>query len=201
VSTQAAGRSAEEVSAALERALARRERDEPTMLEELVTWLSERFGFEPIEQAGDVILWLFVILFAVLLLWILRRVLARDWSGAGRGVDFDDEEVRGPSIAERVALLRREAAEARARGEMRLALQKLLFALVLGLGGRGDLEFHDAWTYRELLRRGNPSPDAGAILGPLVGELEAKDYGREPVGPDDLERLESLCTRYLGGAA
>ena len=81
---------------------------------------------------------------------------------------------------------------------MGIVLRFLVLALVLGLGSRGDLEFRDAWTYRELLARGRPSPEANGVLGPLVEELEAKEFGHASIALDDLDRLEGLCRRYLG---
>ena len=85
-----------------------------------------------------------------------------------------------------------------ARGDSRLALRKLIFALVLGLGVRGDLRYRDSWTIRELLRRGRPSEEAQAVLVPLVSELEAKEFGRAETTEEDLDRLEALCDRHLG---
>ena len=86
----------------------------------------------------------------------LARFLA---AGSLRGARAatDEDEISGPTTTERVLALRAAARTARAEGDVRLALRQLFLALFLGLGERGDLRYHDAWTNRELLRRG-PCP-------------------------------------------
>jgi hypothetical protein len=75
------------------------------------------------------------------------------------------------------------------------------FALVVGLGRAGDLEYHDAWTNRELLQRGSPSPRLARALEDLVRELDLKGFGCVPTVEDDVNRLEALCKSMLGGAS
>ena len=74
----------------------------------------------------------------------------------------------------------------------------LAFALVVGLGRRGNLEYRDAWTNRELLARGRPSTEVATLLSPLVDELDRKMFGRDETTAADVERLETLCSRWLG---
>jgi hypothetical protein len=140
---------------------------------------------------------LFVLLAAAGLalgLFVLLR-LARQAGGA-RGVAPRAAGQPGPdSVRARVAELLREARAARARGELTLALRLTFFALVVGLGRRGSLEYHDAWTNRELLVRGHPEPDVAALLAPLLVELDRKSFGGEPTRAVDVERMEELCAR------
>ena len=79
-----------------------------------------------------------------------------------------------------------------------LRIAKLRGALVLGLSERGELEYRDAWTNRELLERGSPRRDVAPILAGLVPRLDAQSFGHEPAGPADVENLSSLCDRLLG---
>ena len=188
-----------EVADAVRDVLAR-DQEPPSLLAELIEWFTSRAGFDPGGEWVRGVFWVLSAILVVLLLIFLHRAVRVGLGGARRLRDGVDGE-RGPTIAERVALLRAEAAQARARGELRLALRKQFFALVLGLGGRGDLQFRDAWTNREVLARGDPSAEVDTLLTPLVVELEAKEFGHESVSTADLDRLESLCARYLGDPA
>jgi hypothetical protein len=102
-----------------------------------------------------------------------------------------------PDLAARLGELRARARAARERGDLRLALRLLFQALLLALGGRGDLEVRPAWTNRELLRRGKPSPRSLALLEGLVRELEPKEFGRAAISSADLERLEGELAQHL----
>ncbi|MCY2960247.1 MAG: hypothetical protein NTY35_08775 [Planctomycetota bacterium] len=102
--------------------------------------------------------------------------------------------------ARRIAELRSRAREANARGDHVLALRLEFSALVVGLGERGDLEYRDAFTNRELLERGRPGRKAEAVLRPLVPELDRKSFGGEPATRADFERLNALCDALLQGA-
>ena len=188
-----------EVAAALDEVLGRRSQEAPNLLDELRKWFTERLGFDLSSGTWEALYWIFLVVLVVFGVTFFRRYAAA--ARVGRLHRTQASLAQGPSVAERVAALRREALEARERGDLRLALRKHFFALVLGLGSRGDLEFRDAWTNRELVARGKPSPAVEAILGPLVRELEGKEYGHEPVGPGDLDRLEALCRKYLGQTA
>jgi hypothetical protein len=172
--------------------------DEPSMLEEFIDWLADSFDL-PGAPAGvvDSIPWIFLGLLASVLLYLVVRVIviAVRHSRSGSGVG---ERSPGPTARERASDLRRQARAARADGDLRLALRLDLFALMVGLGARGNLRYRDAWTNRELLRRGEPARATFQLLSPLVEELEAKDFGSEPTTLDDLDRLEALCDEHLG---
>jgi len=190
----------EDVARALEEVLARGElRERTSLIEEFVRWLAERVHLSLAPGAAEVLLWSLVGLGSVLLVFLLARFLQ-----AGRSVRSErDEDVEsaGADVAGRVEALFHEARAARERGELALALRRFLHALVLGLGGRGALEFREAWTNRELLAHGKPSADALAVLAPLVRELEAKEYGGRATTAEDVERLEALCERFLAPRA
>lgn len=186
----------QEVAGALERVLARSEFDDsPSLSQEVWDWIVERLGsLGGIGSGGAnrVLLLALVIVLALGCLAVLARLLRRRTRRAA------PVPARAALVRTRVAELRAAARAARARGDDALALRYLLFALVAGLGQRGDLRFRDAWTNRELVRRGEPSREAGAMLAPLIDELEAKEFGRTPVTPADVDRLEELCARWLG---
>lgn len=184
---------AERVAAELERVLAGREfRRSDSLLEELVDWLDRHLSPGEIGTAAEPLMWGVIGLAALLLVHALWRLLR---ARRGRG-EAPSETAPGPAAAERLAELLTLAARARAAGDARLALRLYLFALIVGFGERGDLRYHAAWTNRELLRRGAPGPAARALLEPLVAELEAKEFGREPVTAADVERLAELCARF-----
>ena len=124
--------------------------------------------------------------------WFLWRLLRRAREPQGGPVASGRSQVR-----ERVVGLLADAREARGRGETRLALRLYLFALVAGLGAKGDLAFRAAWTNRELLHRGDPGPQARALLEGLIDELEPKEFGDARVEERDLDRLEALCAHHL----
>jgi hypothetical protein len=132
------------------------------------------------------------LLVALLLFHVVRRLAGR---GGGRAAP-DPATVRAARVRE---LLERSRA-ARARGDLVEALRAAFWALVIGLSERGDLEYRDAWTNRELLERGRPRPEALQVLAPLVPDLDAKSFGRMPAVEADVEHLERLCRRYLGAA-
>ncbi len=188
---------APDVDRALQDVLARTG-ESPSLLTEFIEWLTSRVGFDA--DVARNLFWVLGVLLVAAFVYFAMRMVRANLTGGARRFGGEEGARRGPSIAERVALLRAEAAEARARGDLKLALRKQFFALVLGLGGRGDLQFRDAWTNREVLARGRPSPEVDRLLFPLVTELEAKEFGRAPVSTADLDRLEALCANYLGDA-
>ena len=188
----------EEVEATLREVLAGSEfQRDRNMLMELLEWLAERLDLgEGAAAVGEVLFWSLIGVLAVLTIYFLIRFAAA--GRVRRRQRLEGELRQGPTIPERVARLRREAAAARKEGDLRLALRKNLFALILGLGGRGELEYRDAWTNRELLFRGKPAPKMRELLTAVVTELEAKEFGHEQVLARDVDRLEGLCELYLG---
>jgi hypothetical protein len=196
---------AAEVERALAEVLARAEFEEPGgagegIFERIADWLSGlsgRLGLPP-ELADALATTAVAILVALValaaLLLIARSVRSRARAAGDR--PGEDPEARRARVRE---LLER-AAGARAAGELRLALRLTLWALVVGLSEQRELEYRDAWTNRELLERGRPSPAVAAELGPLQDELDRKLFGGGEVGDADLERLEGLCRRWLGAA-
>jgi hypothetical protein len=174
-------------------------RRHPTLFDEIASWFAERLHFSISGGAARILLWALVGVGVLALVALLRRFLA-----AGRALRSGEQAADADAahdLAARVEALRREARAARERGELALALRRYLHALVLGMGGRGALEFREAWTNRELLARGRPSAEALAALGPVVGELEAKEYGGRDATAEDVDRLEALCERFLAGGA
>ena len=167
---------------------------------EFLRWLGHLFGFESANVANVFVVGFYVLIGLVVatLLYVivrgilrLRRAAAAPTSGAF--VDEDEEALRA-----RVLRLRHEARAAAARGEHALALRLSFWALVMGLSERGDLEYRDAWTNRELVQRGKPRADVRARLAPLVPELDAKSFGHVEATSDDCARLERLCDELLG---
>jgi len=190
---------AEEVRTAIDDLLDQGEfRNEPSMLEEFVDWLGDLFSEADVSpDLVETTLWIIVaVVGAVLLLLVTQLIIST--LGAGHGESGAGRVGPGPSSRERGTLLRRQARAAREAGDRRRALRLSLFALGVGRGARGNLLYRDAWTNRELLRRGEPGRETRLLLSPLVDELEAKDFGREPTTDADLDRLESLCDEHLG---
>lgn len=195
---RAAEHSVEEVRAAVEQVYSRPElSDEPGWLYRLTEWLGGLFG-EPSGEAlvdlGWVLLWVLVLLLAALAGWAFVRLGGQLPAGTAR------RRTPAARVSRRVSALLAGAREARAAGDLVLALRLTFFALVVGLGRRGDLEYRDAWTNRELLARGHPSADVAARLGPLVDELDRKMFGGGNTTEGDLEHLDELCRRWLDPA-
>ncbi len=159
-------------------------------------WLDETLGLGP-GGAGEVLVYLLygliALLFVVLIVSLVRRLRLRR-----AGAEAVDPEL---ARAGRVRELLARARAAHARGELLDALRLHFWALVIGLSERGDLEYHDAWTNRELLARGKPRADARGILEPLVPRLDAQSFGHAPVFAADVEQLAELCRRHLGSEA
>jgi len=180
--------------------LARSElRHRESLLERLIDWLAPHLRTEQVRILGDALQVLFVAAAAVAVLLLLRRA----WL-TFRAPGLEEEEAAAAEARDsrqRVRELAAAAGAARAAGDLRLALRLSFQALLLALGGRGDLELSPAWTNRELLRRGKASRDVRALLEPLVRELEPKEFGSAPVNAGDLERLEALLAPHLAGGA
>lgn len=167
------------------------------LLDTLGEWISDLFGIADPAAAVEIVKALLWLAATVILVWIVVRSVRwarnREREPAGRDLR-PREDLRAASVA----ALRREARAASERGERVAALRLLFQALVLGLSERGELEYRDAWTNRELLERGSPPRDVAPELSRLVPRLDAQSFGREPAGPEDVEHLSSLCDRLLG---
>lgn len=200
-----ASTSPEAVAAALERALARPELREQgelfaRFLGRFIDWLGELFdfGISPSESlaAARVVWWIVLALLGFMLVRLLLR-LAREGLELRRSGP-------GPAgaalVVARVAELRARARAAEAAGDWLAALRLYFFALVVGLGQRGDLEYRDAWTNRELLARGDPAPAVARQLAPLVRELDERSFGSLLAGPEDARRYAAACDRLLGSS-
>lgn len=189
--------SAERIEAGLAEVFGRRE-----FLPEEDGWFS-RFVREVLDglsfgRASSSLTWILFTVFGLVLGYALLRALRSYQPRAAAREDAEGAGFGAPSADERVRELARRSREARERGELVLALRLSFFALVVGLSRRGDLEYRDAWTNRELVQRGRaPAPVAGE-LATLVADLDAKTFGSEPVELADLEHLDALHARWLG---
>lgn len=193
-----------EVEASLEQILSRQEfRDEPSYVENLLAdfagWLSELFEGMGVDVEPSTIqawaegVWLTIaVLCGVILIWFWISIAKSQRAREERPADLSD------IVAERVAALRERAKQAQEAQDFTRALRLYFFALVVGLGERGELDYSDAWTNRELLERGEPKASIAALLRPLVGELDEHSFGRRPVDLDEVQRFAGLCQQYLG---
>ena len=194
-----------EIEAALKEALSdsRFKRGEPLLMkwiEQFLEWLDEVFSVTP-EGTGEFlgtvsyILLIVVLVVAVVLLTIMMLRLR------GEGPERDGWPAAQQELARKVMLrveeLRERALEAERRGDFLAAMRLYFFALVVGLGQQGDLEYREAWTNRELFVRGNPSPEVEATLRPVLGELDEKSFGDREVGPEDVAVFSRLLDRWV----
>ena len=141
----------------------------------------------------------FGIVVLALLIVSLLVMLARRFERKRRG--GQEEMTLEERVASRVEELRRRAREAAAAGQWVEALRLEFFALVVGLGERGDLEYRDAWTNRELLERGSPHPAVERALRPVVRRLDAHSFGHVPSGPEEVAEFQAFCERLSRGTS
>ena len=190
-------RSREEVAARLDEVLASPEfRDERTFWDELWDWLDRNFDIGESLALGDFLKGALIALLVVatilyLALWI-RTLRARERLVAEGGRPIRSTLVRARELHEK-------ARAAHQQGDERRAVRLYLHALIMGFSREGGLAYRDAWTNRELLLRGAPSPRVRDQLESLVRRYEPKEFGREEVLPEDLEALEALARRELAG--
>lgn len=166
-------------------------------LDTLGDWFRELFGIADPATSEFIVRALLWLVAALILVAIAVRIVR--WARGREAAPA--AQARGPREdlrAAGVAALRREARAASARGDLLAALRLLFRALVLGLSEKGELEYRDAWTNRELFERGAPRHDVAPALAALVPRLDAQSFGHEPAGPEDVERLDALCDRLLG---
>jgi len=164
------------------------------LFDQLSEWFRDLFGIVDPAVNALLVKVLLGLLAAAILAAIAVRILR--WA-RGRAPAVPPQRAEGRRAAS-VAALRAEARAAAARGDRVAALRLLFRALVLGLSQRGELEYRDAWTNRELLERGAPPRDVAPVLAALVPRLDAQSFGHEPAVAEDVERLAALCDRFLG---
>lgn len=168
-------------------------------LQEFFEWLTGLFSSgagETVASAWELsamIMWILLISLVVVFIGMLihRALQARRW------VRSQPELALETRVRARVAELREEARQAEEAGDYTLALRLYFFALVIGLGQQGQLEYKEAWTNRELLERGEPGPDVLNVLRPLVGELDAHSFGERKTEPGEVRHFAQLCERML----
>jgi C4-dicarboxylate-specific signal transduction histidine kinase len=197
------GTEPERVRALVEEILARDEyanqAQQGSWIVDLLEWLGEFIDWQPtpagVSLAMELARGSLIIVGIVALAWLLFLLARGLRSAAERPAEEDGaREV----LVRRVAQLRAAALAAQQRGDRIEALRLYFFALVVGLGERGELRYREAWTPRELLARGALRPTLHAALAPLMADLDAHSFGRAPAGADDVRRYSELCTRLLG---
>lgn len=166
------------------------------VLHAIEEWLEKAFGLGA-GMGGPWLVRVLWILVVVALLWLLVAFVRRRMGRERAPEVVDVARVR----AERVRELLARSRAARERGAYAEALRLAFWALVIGLSERGDLEYRDAWTNRELVERGRPRQDVARVLAALVPELDAKSFGHEEAFASDVDRVEALCREHLRGVA
>lgn len=191
-----APREAEEVRRALERVLESSELRRAAAMRRVARAIEEFFEslLAPFGLAGGDLVWLVALVLALALVWILARALWRRRRAPSRAA-AEVASRREARLAELVA----QAEQAFARGEHALALRAWICALLVGLGERGELDYRDAWTLRELVERGRPREDLRAHLAPWVEQIDAASFGGRAVGPAEAARARSFVETFLGG--
>jgi len=173
---------------------------ERSLAERFLEWLAGQLpGLPGVDPRSLVpgLQWVLLAIAAVLLWRFVAAWRRRLAAGARAAAPEELEE----AVRRRVARLVAAARAAEGAQDRSLALRLYLFALVVGHGECGDLEFRPAWTNRELLSRGRPAPELAAELRALLDELDPKVFGREGVTPRDLERVRGRCEALLARAA
>ena len=175
------------------------------LIEAYFEWRDDKLGAQeaPPMSTGSSSSWspdemLFAIIIAVIVVLILVLVTRHF---RGRRHDVERRGTVAERIASRVESLRARARDAEAAGDWVEALRLDFFALVIGLGERGDLDYRDAWTNRELLERGMPSRKVELSLRPVVKRLDAHSFGHLPSGRDEVVEFREFCDRLLEGRA
>jgi hypothetical protein len=171
------------------------------LLEDFLEWFGDLFsglGIEPSESVWEASVWVMWIAIVVVVVGYLCLLISRVIS-EGRREKTEPELARELQILARVQELREEARQAEAAGEYTLALRLYFFALVIGLGQQGELEYKEAWTNRELLERGAPHQKILDVLGPLVHELDAHSFGERQTEEREVRHFAELCERMLVG--
>lgn len=189
----------ETLRAVLEReGLPRTEEAATRPLDGFLAWLFDDWG-GTVAPVFRVVPWILAFLAALGLVALLVPLFGSRAGGSGSGRSGAAADAR--RRRERTEELLARARAAREAGDRLLAARTYLLALVVGLGEQGDLEFQPAWTNRELLERGEVSPEVRARLGGLFDELDPKTFGHVALEDDDLRRLDDLCGRLVAEGA
>ncbi len=166
-------------------------------LEKFLHAIGDLLGIQP-RHAADALVVLTYVALGTALVWIVWRIVRARLDRA-RPTDAGVVEADPVAVRRaRVADLRRSARAAHAAGDRVLALRLYFTALVVGLGEKGDLEYRDAWTNRELLERGEPSERVERELRPLVRDLDAKSFGGMPAFDEDVAAMSRVVDQLLG---
>lgn len=172
------------------------------LLDAYFRWRDDAFQRDPITSEGggsspfDFQVLLFALIITVVV--VLIAVLVSRYF-AGRRHDVRVGGTVRERVASRVEALRARARAAEIAGDWIEALRLDFFALVVGLGERGDLDYRDAWTNRELLERGMPSRKVEQSLRPVVHRLDAHSFGHPPSGREEVVEFREFCDRLLEG--
>ncbi len=167
--------------------------------DKFLEWFWDLFsglGFTPSKGAWEMsmtVVWVLLIALVVVYLGLLIARVIR----AGQHSRSEPRQGRELQLQVRVQELREQAQAAELAGDYTLALRLYFFALVIGLGQQGELEYKEAWTNRELLERGDPRPDVLKLLRPLVGELDAHSFGERQTEHREVRHFAQLCERLL----
>ncbi len=188
------------VAAALRDVFARPEFGDrvPTWTERFAEWLERSFGHVAGGGLEIVIEVALIVVFALGVAWI-ATVMIRARRARRRTAAAPLRATRSTAnVAERIDELFGRADAARRAGDRALALRLYFFALVVGLSRRGDLQYKDSWTYRELLERGGPSADVRSELASWLDSIDRKSFGTDPTSDADIERVMRACRERLG---
>lgn len=178
---------------------------EESLVERFFEWLGDLFSDGDAEEvvsgalgASEVLLWVVVAAGSAFLLWhlfLIGRPGFKRWQARQK------ELLEEGLVERRVEALRRLAREAEEAADWTRALRLHFFAAVVGLGERGDLDYRDAWTNRELLERGDPSAQVRGTLSPLMQELDERSFGLRPTEAVDVRRFSSICEGLMEDSA
>lgn len=166
------------------------------LFEKILDAIGDLFGISS-ASAGTAVVVIAYVALAVALVWIAWRIVRARGSARSRATEIrelDPVEARRARVAD----LRRAARKAHEAANYVLALRLYFTALVVGLGEKGDLEYRDAWTNRELLERGEPSEKIERTLSPLVRDLDAKSFGGMVAVDSDVAAMSRVVDDLLG---
>ena len=161
------------------------------LIEKITHSIGQIFGISP-GAVGAVLIYLVYGALVVAVAWIAWRIIRARLHAQDSEGDALPEIDPLTARRARVVDLRRAARTARENKDRVLALRLYFTALVVGLGEKGDLEYRDAWTNRELLERGEPRESVERRLAPLVRDLDAVSFGGVPATDDHVDGMSNL---------